>query len=209
MKSVLISIQPYWVFLIIAKKMGWDVDREKTVEIRKNFPKDENWDKTVKIYCSKDQKSFKQIPEKYQTLMKPYLGKVIGEFVCDKIIHIGKRGIPNNFDYCYLSLNKWGNDDIEVEITTIKNSCVSKEHLNSYGESSSCLYGWHISNLTIYDRTKELGEYFKVCPFDCSCDTCGLFATETPFEAAHCKNPERYITRPPQSWCYAESMLKS
>ena len=24
-KAVLMSIQPYWVFLIIAKKMGWDI----------------------------------------------------------------------------------------------------------------------------------------------------------------------------------------
>ena len=26
MKSVLISIQPYWVFLIIAKTMGWEIE---------------------------------------------------------------------------------------------------------------------------------------------------------------------------------------
>lgn len=36
-KSVLISIQPYWVFLIIAKTMGWNIDKEKTAEVRKNF----------------------------------------------------------------------------------------------------------------------------------------------------------------------------
>ena len=40
MKSVLIAIQPYWVFLIIATKMGWEIDQEKTVEVRKSFPKD-------------------------------------------------------------------------------------------------------------------------------------------------------------------------
>ena len=58
MKSVLISIQPYWVFLIIAKTMGWNISEEKTVEVRKNHPQSENWDKVAKIYCSKDKKVF-------------------------------------------------------------------------------------------------------------------------------------------------------
>ncbi len=31
MKVVLISIQPYYVFLIIARAMGWKIDQEKTV----------------------------------------------------------------------------------------------------------------------------------------------------------------------------------
>ena len=62
MKSVLISIQPYWVFLIIAQTMGWNISEEKTVEVRKTFPKGEIWDKVAKIYCSKDKKSFAQIP---------------------------------------------------------------------------------------------------------------------------------------------------
>jgi len=37
MKSVLISIQPYWVFLIIARLMGWNIPQEKTVEVRKDY----------------------------------------------------------------------------------------------------------------------------------------------------------------------------
>lgn len=89
MKSVLISIQPYWVFLIIAKTMGWNVNQEKTVEIRKSHPKDENWNKVAKMYCSKDKKSFDRIPKEYRPLMERFLGKVIGEFVCDCIEEIG------------------------------------------------------------------------------------------------------------------------
>ncbi len=87
-KSVMISIQPYWVFLIIAKKMGWNVEQEKTIEVRKSHPKGENWDKVAKIYCSKDKKSFNRIPKLYHPLMERFLGKVVGEFVCDKIIDI-------------------------------------------------------------------------------------------------------------------------
>lgn len=85
MRSVLISIQPYWVFLIIAKMLGWKTDKEKTIEARKSYPKAENWDKVVKIYCSKDERSFSKIPKEYQPLMERYLGKVMGEFVCDQL----------------------------------------------------------------------------------------------------------------------------
>ena len=86
MKSVLISIQPYWVFLIIAQKMGWDIPQNKTVEIRKNYPKENSWNKKVIIYCTQDKKSFNHIPKEYQGSMRPLLGKVIGEFICDGII---------------------------------------------------------------------------------------------------------------------------
>ena len=91
MKSVLISIRPYWVFLIIAKVMGWNIGEEKTIEVRKNYPKDENWDKVAKIYCSKDKKSFAKIPKEYQPLMEQFLGKVIGEFCCNKVENIEIR----------------------------------------------------------------------------------------------------------------------
>ena len=58
MKSVMISIKPYWVFLIIAKTMGWNIDKEKTVEVRKTCPQDDEWNKVGKIYCTKDKKYF-------------------------------------------------------------------------------------------------------------------------------------------------------
>ena len=191
MKAVLISIHPKWVFLIIAQKMGWAIGKEKTIEVRKDFPKAENWNKRVEIYCSKNKKSFNEIPNEYQPLMEKFLGKVIGEFVCDRIDRIGKRGINNNFDYCYLSLNEWGNDDIEIEITDIQKSCISKSELNAYGANSSCLYAWHISDLKIYDKPKELSEF------------------EFPKDNIHLSYRKRNqyfkgITRPPQSWCYVE-----
>ena len=91
-------------------------------------------------------------------------GKVIGEFTCDQIYEIQKRGIPENFDYCYLSLDEWGNDDIEAEIKAISASCVSKKELNAYGASKPVLYGWHISNLKLYDEPKKLSEFWRDCP---------------------------------------------
>ena len=84
-KSVLIAIQPYWVFLIIARLMGWNNPQNKTVEVRKDFPKDPAWNKKAHIYCSKNKQSFNRIPKQYQPLMAKFLGKIVGEFVCDKV----------------------------------------------------------------------------------------------------------------------------
>lgn len=226
MKAVLIAIQPYWVFLIIAKTMGWEIDQEKTVEVRKHFPKDLDWNRKSIIYCSKNKQSFNRIPKKYQPLMEKFLGKVIGEFVCDRIDYIGKRGINNNFDYCYLSLNKFGNDDIEIEITDIKKSCISKDELNAYGDNSSCLYAWHITDLVIYDKLRELGEFtlarhcFNTKNLETVKNCMGDYVTKY-YNNSFCRqckyydsdcnwcdktDTERPVTRPPQSWCYVEGV---
>lgn len=140
MKSVLISIQPYWVFLIIAKTMGWKIDKEKTIEVRKSFPKAEDWNRQVEIYCSKDKKSFNLIPKEYQPLMQKFLGKVVGKWFCDKIADIKPFGL----------------DIEEFE----KQSCLSALEIARYLKG---LYGyaWHISNFKIYDKPKELSEFLS------------------------------------------------
>ena len=198
-KAVLMSTQPKWCADIANLK--------KPIEVRKSRPKLEIPFK-VYIYCTNTPKYhhlYDLTPynngermygvtehNKYSLVVKGYLnGKVIGEFVCDRIDRIGKRGTNNNFDYCYLSLNEWGNDDIEIEITDIQKSCISKSELNAYGANSSCLYAWHITDLKIYDKPKELSEF------------------EFPKDNIHLSYRKRNqyfkgITRPPQSWCYVE-----
>ena len=76
-KEVMVSIQSYFVFLIIAKYMEWNIPQDKKVEVRKDFPKNKCWNKKAHIYCSKSKKSFNRIPKEYQPLMRPLLGKVI------------------------------------------------------------------------------------------------------------------------------------
>lgn len=195
-KSVLISIKPKWCEKIASG--------EKTIEVRKTKPKLGTPFKCY-IYCTVETAGYDALwvldaptREKYSFVaVSAYLenpkgankgnGKVIGEFTCDRIYEIRKRGIPENFDYCYLSLNEWGNDDIETEIRAISASCVSKEELNAYGSKAPLLYGWHISNLRIYDTPRELSEFT------------GL--RDTRFGAAPYD-----IKRAPQSWCYVEAM---
>lgn len=186
MKSVLISIQPYWVFLIIAKTMGWNISKEKTVEVRKNFPKDENWNKIAKTYCSKDKKSFAKIPKEYQPLMERFLGKVIGEFVCDRIIDIPYS--QYYVDYYHTM------PQADLEAT-----CLCMGYIDEYLLSKDG-YGWHISDLVIYDKPKALSEFKPYNRTEDDCKFSNLGYAIPKCEDCH----ECYVKRPPQSWCYVE-----
>ena len=190
--EVLISIQPYWVFLIIAKAMDWNIGQEKTIEVRKNYPKDENWDKTVKIYCSKDKKSFAKIPKEYQPLMQHFLGKVIGEFMCDKIDEIVSLNAPY---MRYVTVN----DKINKLFSDI--SCLDVDELGAYLGFNKKGYGWHISNLVIYSEPKELSEFWKAdkCPYT---SNNGCTYAYHCFRSGQVKRCGETLTRPPQSWCY-------
>lgn len=194
MKSVLISVKPKWCELIASGK--------KTIEVRKTRPKIDTPFKCY-IYETKAANKNKLIVDFDGDLPTKYTrgsGKVIGEFVCDRIDRIQKRGIDDNFDYCYLSLNVFGNDDIEIGITDIKKSCISKKELNEYGKNAFCLHSWHISDLEIYDEPKELSE-FKLYNSHCYYSDMGL-------AIPNCENCNTCgVKRPPQSWCYVEAIL--
>ena len=215
MKSVLLSIQPKWCELIASGK--------KTVEIRKTKPKIEPPFKCY-IYCTKPSKKYQTIcgcmvlnsdelyrhPKdgiKYGDSIELMLfdgeeyskdnflnGKVIGEFVCDKIT----IGIPTYKDY---DVGYW---DI------LEGSCLTCDELFDYGKWKT-LYGWHISELVIYDKPKELSEFFVYCE---GCDK-RLIACEYLYEESNesigyyseCMcDFKRPIKRPPQSWCYVEEL---
>lgn len=176
MKSVLISIQPYWVFLINARLMGWNIPQEKTVEVRKDCPKDPAWNRRVHIYCSKNRKSFNRIPKEYQPLMEKFLGRVIGEFVCDSI---------SILPAIFITKNVYGASENAQRFAS--ESCLTQQELIAYCGTNDFLYGWHISDLKIYDKPKGLGEFF----------------TRKVFINIYI---DKQITLPPQSWCYVEEL---
>ena len=179
MKSGLIARQPYYVFLIIARLMGWNIPQEKKVEVRKDYPKDPDWDKVTHIYCSRNRKSFNRIPARYQPFMVKRLGKVIGKFACDSI----RKGRAGNSAQAYCQNSP---DD----------TCLTDQELVLYANAGKPLYFWHISDLKIYDKPKELGEFKNPC--DCGHDK------EYASYYNLCQTCENIITRPPQSWRYVQ-----
>lgn len=175
MKTVLISIQPKWCELIASGK--------KTVEVRKTKPKLATPFKCY-IYCTKDEPLYRS-GEKFwcKTAGEFGNGKVIGEFVCDKVIEFEND--------CY--------EPAFVETADL--SCIGIEGLCDYLGKKDKGYGWHITDLLIYDDPKRLMEFciWKKCN---SCRDTGYESTACMYDE-DCKVPA-VITRPPQSWCYVE-----
>lgn len=196
MKSVMISIKPYWVFLIIAKTMGWNINKEKTVEVRKTCPRDNEWNKVGKIYCTKDKQSFNCIPKEYQPFMKKFLGKVIGEFVCDNIFSMSiTYSDPNN----------------RMSAREFSFTCLTYKQIIDYLGNGKRGYGWHISDLVIYDKPKELEAFTTFCDANKKrCANCKHYLFDNDdlngyrrwCDVCHRKP----LTRPPQSWCYIEGV---
>lgn len=177
MKSVLISIQPKWCELIASGK--------KTVEVRKTRPKMETPFKCY-IYCT--QGKFKDLGVIGQTMYLKRM-KVIGEFVCNVINPIYFQSIEKQA-ICAIAI---GNGDREY----YDNSCMSYKEAYRYLKSAKKAYGWHISDLVIYDKPKSLSDFRLACDRE-KCGKCKRSIT-------HKLSCNAGLTRPPQSWCYVES----
>ena len=181
MKAVLISIQPQWCELIASGK--------KTIEVRKTRPKIETPFKCYIYMTSKGNKPIKEIetPNGFAYVEVDYkmAGKVIGEFVCDEMIE-DKQG---------------ENADVFSKLALL-----SLDEQKKYGANKP-LYGWHISDLKIYDKPKELGEFRKLCNWEYDCCTCPRALYDlTSAESKVFYGCNLEITRPPQSWCYVEQL---
>lgn len=182
MKSVLISIHPKWCDLIASGN--------KTIEVRKTRPKIETPFKCY-IYETKARSDMPTFVDEDGHVIYTGRGQVIGEFVCDYITDI----------------KPFGFDDIAgFEKQTCLTSADIVKYLNGfYG------YGWHISDLKIYDKPKELSEFY-VRKHD-ERDYCqGCVHHECPvtkypcYECVDDKDNRAYLYRPPQSWCYVEEV---
>ena len=76
-------------------------------------------------------------------------------------------------------------------------TCLSQNEMFDYIGENNYGYGWHISNLKIYDKPKELSEFERPCPYQGNCHSeCqkGKFKNDGMLL---CSNK---ITRPPQSY---------
>ena len=176
-KAVMLSIRPQWCQKIASG--------EKTIEVRKTKPKLETPFKCY-IYCIRD-KHLAFMQNQTGTNLIACMdvdaaipvggaignGKVIGEFTCDRIDRLAPANDPYGI--------------YDIDDNYVLQTCLENGALWDYGHGTP-LYGWHISDLRIYDKARELSEFtglrdtrFGAAPYDIKCA--------------------------PQSWCYVGTLF--
>lgn len=210
-KSVLISIRPQWCAKI--------ANGEKTIEVRKSKPKLETPFKCY-IYCTvggdalcpphmnspkwdihrqgngtaKGRKMTAR--ERDKSDYRFANGKVIGEFVCDSVMDF------------------FGDSRFWLDEKAVEQSCLTGDQIREYANGKESVYGWHISDLQIYDKPRGLSEFTPMCRYredDGCCQhkkvACGFqeadYNQDGSLNLVECG---RKVTRPPQSWCYVEGL---
>lgn len=198
MKSVLIAIRPKWCEKIASG--------QKTIEVRKSRPKIEM---PFKCYIYRTTKKVDEILEEYDSnfnllrrkkTLKKFRGKVIGEFICDRIDEYKyvycdhpEIGYPVGYD-C-------GDNWYDIDDEDLQKACLTEEEFKRYGNGKP-LYGWHISDLKIYDRPRELSEFSRPCSYSGLCFSCKRMSFKKDGNLL-CNTK---ITRPPQSWMHVEDL---
>ena len=181
MKEIMMSIRPQWVKEIL--------NGEKTIEIRKKFPKDYvGW---VYIYVTKGKLNLvydQDYDDKNQTWKKGKYelvdygdkyslnGKVVARFWCDKV-----EGAYNFY---------------VVELCQL--ACINKEELYKYAGGwykTDDLIAINITKLEIFDKPKELNNFLI---HSHTVSGIGFKGEEKQF------NILKPLNRAPQSWCWID-----
>lgn len=239
MKSVLIPTRPQWCEKIcheIGKDETGKSIYEKRIEVRKSAPKEVPF--KAYIYCTKEKPFIQKIRfgdiaiSPTQISNNLYNGKVIGEFICDKIEDFYCASVPyqkeNNLGYGRFvdngvyKVDGWHegivferNDrfiDSMLNNNVLKEMCLSAQELFDYIGIGKHLYGWHISDLKIYDKPRELSEFRKALDrvwcsyFNDFCESGCIGFDNTDYVCNDYWKWEKGLTRPPQSWQYVEDL---
>ena len=155
----------------------------KTVEVRKTRPTLETPFKAY-IYCTGHDGWVMKSPKAGVQKMD---SRVIGEFT--------------------LTSDGW----YKPADTLLQAACLTEETVKKYLQGRNG-YGWHISDLKIYDKPRDLDEFSRFGFFGMgrSNCVCGNWRCENYETSYHymipptCKIDGCSICRPPQSWCYME-----
>lgn len=208
-KAILMSIQPRWVAEIL--------NGNKTIEVRKRFPKDfKGW---VYIYCTKGKEQlysdFTEDGLQFFIDNKAYgvnilNGKVVARFWCDKVEEIECVSVGDSdygslcadTEYCTETLN-------EKELT--QKSCLLPDEIFEYLDEDFDKIGYaiHISRLEVFDKPKELKEFYcfgykenlkkKQLEMEQAKDIKDFYQKQMQFF-----NECWQVKKAPQSWCYIE-----
>lgn len=237
-KDVLISIRPRWVEKIchrIGEENGKPI-YEKKIEARKTKPATPTPFKCF-IYETHDKK-YEDIGVCWGqcNTFEHACGKVIGEFVCDKIEDFYCASVPykkeNNLGYGRFvdngvyKVNGWHegivferNDrfiDSMLNNSDLKEMRLSAQELFDYIGVGKHLYAWHITDLKIYNKPKELREFRYSCPkgfndmnnFACYREV-GAKLKFCKYNDVRKKECDAGVKRPPQSWCFVEEAYEN
>lgn len=176
MKSVLISIRPDWIQKIF--------DREKTVEIRKTFPKLPPPFKCF-IYCTKPRYDHDDFLMTMKGPLSYYWGggMVVGEFVCTGFTNVRwlHKIVPDEDGDGFTRI-------YATDCDALKKACISQCEVARYAGGKNDIFGWHISNLKVYDKPKLLSDFKR-------------------WNGTKSWSTLERLKRPPQSWCYADGGL--
>lgn len=178
-RAVMLSIRPEWCEKIASG--------EKTIEVRKTRPKLKTPFKCY-IYCTLPKYPHEDfIATDYPRPQFYGGGKVVGEFTCERIALIAYDG---------------GELSSTTNAAFSPATCLTQSEIIAYiGDKGRC-YGWHISDLRIYDAPRELSEFRKACPNSWYCESCAMYWGNN----GTCGNESLQIKRAPQSWCYVEEI---
>lgn len=181
MIEIMQSMRPKWCNEIISGK--------KTIDVRKTRPKCDTPFK-VDIYCTNDRKIMLErsnydksiylnsniyYPHKMDCSLN---GKVIGEYICDTIYDMRDVALEPTG----MTIEQW------------------LSYTDNHKRNRGIVYGWHISDLIIYDTPKELSEFKRTNRTEENTPCAHVKWLYEPCEK--CK--ECNLKRPPQSWCYVE-----
>jgi hypothetical protein len=148
----------------------------------------DDWTGKVFLYCTKDLRSFKRIPEKDREWMRKYLGKVACCFICDAVYTIKwvrdfERG-NCHWDFSY---------DAEAD-------CLSAMEFQKYFGDKEFGYGWHIDKLEKFEEPRELKSFIHF-------RTPKQIESDFVIGAITGLDNSPHVKRPPQSWCYVEAPM--
>lgn len=153
MNTYLFSIQPKWCEKIF--------NGEKTIEVRKTAPKPPF---KVVVYCTKgngfltrylgDLKHNKRLDSflKNTDLVDHLNGKVIGEFICERV----SKYSDADLSYFEFARELNGIDKYPIE----NGACLTIKQMHEY--SNKGISAIKITAPILYDKPKELGEFYSI-----------------------------------------------
>mgnify|MGYP004419993671 FL=1 len=122
----------------------------------------------------------------------PGNGKVIGEFVCDRIYELETKAHGGSY---YVK-----GEDQPTTNNVARQSCLDLKDMHAYLHSQKG-YGWHILDFKLYDKPLPLNT-FKKWFRECAYSDLGL----TIPECEKCTDVGCFVQKPPQSWFFVEEL---